>query len=199
MWCNQETMKKITRGPFIDLFDSEFGPNMMTEFIWNQPTGNYFSDEEIEKEFHGGKTLPRGVVKREEFTNTSLESKEIEKYRYYYRESYKRYHDIFKDTDFRQFIGRLVRAEIQMVQTRCLLEIEPKYTILKQRDKDGDFIMYIVARAPFYRTGIKRDEISYYVGKTEDWGDDLEKLKNDPEFRRIAIEGLTKLMLEHME
>lgn len=191
-------MKKITRGPIIELFESSFGPNMMTEFLWNQPIGNYFSDEEISKEFQGGKSLPSDLMKREEFSNTALDSEEIEKYKYYYKESYRRYHDIFKDTDFRQFIARLLRAEIQMVQTRCLLEIEPKFTILKQKDKDGEFIMYIVARAPFYRTGIKRDEISYYVGKTEDWGDDLEVLKNDPEFKKAAIEGLTKLMLENM-
>ncbi len=182
----------------IELFESSFGPNMMTEFLWNQPTGNYFSDIEISKEFNGGKRLPNGLVKREELTNTALESEAIEKYKEYYKEAYRQYHSIFTNTDFRQFIGRLVRAEVQMVQTRCLLEIEPKYTILKQKDKDDNFIMYIVARAPFYRSGLKRDEITYYVGKTEDWGDDLDKLKNDPNFRKAAIDGLTKLMLENM-
>lgn len=191
-------MKKITRGPIIELFESSFGPNMMTEFLWNQPIGNYFSDREKLEKFDGGKSLPDNMEKIVEFSNDSLDNETIEKYKEYYAAAYKQYKEIFSDPKFRQFIARLQRAEIQMVQTRCLLEIEPKFTILKQKDKDGEFIMYIVARAPFYRTGIKRDEISYYVGKTEDWGDDLEVLKNDPEFKKAAIEGLTKLMLENM-
>lgn len=182
----------------IELFESTFGPNMMTEFLWNQPIGNYFTDKEIAKEFNGGKTLPNGLVKREEFSNTALDADTIEKHKHYYKEAYRRYHSIFTDTDFRQFIGRLVRAEVQMIQTRCLLEIEPKFTILKQKDKDGNLIQYIVARTPFYRESTKRDEITYYVGKTEEWGEDLDKLKDDPNFREAAIDGLTKLMLENM-
>jgi hypothetical protein len=191
-------MKKITRGPIIELFESEFGPNRITEFLWNQPIGNYFSDQEIAKEFNGGKTLPNGLVNREDVRNTALDTKTIEEYKYYYKESYKRYHSIFKDSVFRQFIGRLHRAEIQMIQARCLLEINPKFTILKQKDKDGNQIQYIVARTPFYRESTKRDEITYYVGKTEEWGEDLDKLKDDPIFREAAIKGLTKLMLENM-
>jgi hypothetical protein len=85
-----------------------------------------------------------------------------------------------------------------MIQSRCLLEIDPKFTILKQKDKDGNLIQYIVARTSFYRESTKRDEITYYVGKTEEWGEDLDKLKDDPNFREAAINGLTKLMLENM-
>jgi hypothetical protein len=191
-------MKKVTRGPMIELFESTFGPNQMTEFLWNQPIGNYFSDDEISKEFNGGQRLPNGLVKREGVKNTALDAKTIEEYKYYYREAYRRYHSIFTDVDFRQFIGRLVRAEVQMIQSRCLLEIDPKFTILKQKDKDGNLIQYIVARTSFYRESTKRDEITYYVGKTEEWGEDLDKLKDDPNFREAAINGLTKLILENM-
>lgn len=191
-------MKKIPRGPIIELFESEFGPNMILQFLWDQPIGNYFSDQEIAKEFHGGKTLPNGFIKREGVRNTALDTKTIEDYKHYYKESYRKYHSIFKDSVFRQFIGTMHKAEIQMIQARYLLEIDPKFTILKQKDKDGNLIQYIVARTPFYRESTKRDEITYYVGKTEEWGEDLDKLKDDPIFRETAIKGLTKLMLENM-
>lgn len=190
--------RDITRGPMIKMFESPFGPNMMKEFILNQPVANYFSEKEFEEEFLGDRVLPKRSSRNKDLTNTSLASDKIEEYKEYYKAAYREYLSVYHDSIFRKFVEKMVNAEIQMIQIRCLLEIDPKYTILKQSDKDGNWIQYIVARAQFYRSSIKRDEVTFYVGKTDEWGEDLEELKNDPKFTKAAIEGLSKVMIENM-
>ena len=60
-------------------------------------------------------------------------------------------------------------------------------------------IQYIVARTLFFRKDLKRDEITFYVGRLEEWGNDLEEIIKNPKFMEKAINGLTALMVGYAE
>ena len=57
----------------------------------------------------------------------------------------------------------LAKNEIKIIQLRCLLNIEPKLGILKQKRKVGS-ITYLTARAALFDTSIKRSEVKNEEG-----------------------------------
>lgn len=106
------------------------------------------------------------------------------------------YENIIKDESFSKTLLKLKELETKIIQLRCMLNMDIKLTTLVQKTKVGEETEYVLVRAPFYRPGYKRQEISVYMGKTEDLGSDLEKLRKDSKFMKKAEETLFETMLK---
>jgi hypothetical protein len=70
----------------------------------------------------------------------------------------------------------LAKNEIKIIQLRCLLNIEPKLGILKQKRKVGS-ITYLTARAAFFDPRIKRSEVKVYLGELKEYGTDIKLIE----------------------
>ena len=58
---------------------------------------------------------------------------------------------------------------------------------------------FIYARATFYRSENKINDIRVIAGKIEDYGDNIESLIKDPRFRYICIEKIKEAMNNEIE
>ena len=184
-------MKTIRKGIFSEMLGGVNWLKNLTHYIWNLPI--YKVNEK------GIVDIPKTFIKNGLITNNQLDKLEIEKLIENYNRYCKEYNDMFNDEQLKETISKIIKLEKNIFQIRCVLEIEPKFTILKQKDKNGDMINYIVSRTTFFSDDYKRDEINYYVGKLEDWGNDLNEIIKNPKFMEMSIQGLTKLMLEKMK
>ena len=115
-----------------------------------------------------------------------------------FSEAKQEYGRIIRGQEFRSILEKLVELETQMIQFRCFLNIEIKLGISKRVIKSGEKVEYVIARAPFYRPGYVRSELTVYMGGTQELGNDLEKLKNDPKFMSNAYEELRDVMIKEM-
>ena len=183
-------MKSIGKGLFTEIFGGGNWVKTITTYIWNLP---------IYKLTEKSNSIPDIFRKYGTISNNQLDKVQLKKLVENYEKYSQEYEDIFKDEQFKQFMFKITELENNISKIRCVLEIEPKFTILKQKDKNGDIINYIVGRTTFFRDELKRDEITYYVGRLEDWGNDLNEIIKNPKFMEKSIQGLTKLMLEKME
>lgn len=113
-------------------------------------------------------------------------------------ETKQEYGRIIRGAEFRRILDKLVDLETEMIQQRCFLNIEVKLGITKRVIKSGEKVEYVIARAPFYRPGYVRSELTVYMGGTQELGNDLEKLKNDPKFMSNAYEELRDVMMKEM-
>ncbi len=107
------------------------------------------------------------------------------------------YTNIIEDYKTLQIFVRLARLETAIVQHRSMLDTEVKLTLLNQK-RGGSETSYVVARASFYNPNNVKAEIRAYLGKSEDLGNDLVKLSNDPEFMKMAELALVSSMEEYM-
>lgn len=82
---------------------------------------------------------------------------------------------------------RLELLEQIIIQNRCIEKIEESIKLLIVRD-------YIYARALFYRQDNEVDDIRIIVGKTDEYGDNVEVLSNDDAFMSIAYNKLYDAM-----
>jgi len=73
-------------------------------------------------------------------------------------------------------LEELAKAEIKIIQLRCLLNIEPKLGILKQKRKEGS-ITYLTARATFFDPSIKRSEVKVYLGELKNYGTNIKEIE----------------------
>lgn len=194
-------MKKIEKGPITEIFEGGWG-NKLTSYVWGLPqygTGELSKSEVstlISADFD---SVHSQIKKLTSITNSQLDKNQQDLLVENYIKDRQAYIEIFKNEDFRKFISQLYELEKNITLTRCLLEIDPKFTILKQKDKNGEIIQYIVARTLFFRKDLKRDEITFYVGRLEEWGNDLEEIIKNPKFMEKAINGLTALMVGYAE
>jgi hypothetical protein len=108
------------------------------------------------------------------------------------------YSRIIRSTEFRKILDKLVDIETEMIQARCFLNIDVKLGITKRVIKSGEKVEYVIARAPFYRPGYVRSELTVYMGGTQELGNDLEKLKNNTKFMSNAYEELRDVMIKEM-
>ncbi len=107
------------------------------------------------------------------------------------------YIDLIKDPKVQELFARLEKMETAIVQHRSILVTDVKLTLLNQK-RGGSETSYVVARAPFYNPNNVKAEIRAYMGKAEDFGNDLVKLANDPEFMKRAELELVSSMEEFM-
>ena len=108
------------------------------------------------------------------------------------------YGRIIRSQEFRQMLDKLVALEIEMIQSRCFLNIDVKLGITKRVIKSGEKVEYVIARAPFYRPGYVRSELTVYMGGTQELGNDLDKLRKDKKFMSNAYEELRDAMIKEM-
>lgn len=194
-------MKKIEKGPITEIFEGGWG-NKLTTYVWGLPqygTGELSRSEVSTLISDDFDSVPGQIKKHTPVTNSQLDKNQQDLLVENYIKDRQAYIEIFKNEDFRKFISQLYELEKSITLTRCLLEIDPKFTILKQKDKNGEIIQYIVARTLFFRKDLKRDEITFYVGRLEEWGNDLEEIIKNPKFMEKAINGLTALMVGYAE
>ena len=194
-------MKKIEKGPITEIFEGGWG-NKLTTYVWGLPqygTGELSRSEVSTLISDDFDSVPGQIKKHTQVTNSQLDKNQQDILVENYIKDRQAYIEIFKNEDFRKFISQLYELEKSITLTRCLLEIDPKFTILKQKDKNGEMIQYIVARTLFFRKDLKRDEITFYVGRLEEWGNDLEEIIKNPKFMEKAINGLTALMVGYAE
>lgn len=194
-------MKKIEKGPITEIFEGGWG-NKLTTYVWGLPqygTGELSRSEVSTLISDDFDSVPGQIKKHTSITNSQLDKNQQDLLVENYIKDRQAYIEIFKNEDFRKFISQLYELEKSITLTRCLLEIDPKFTILKQKDKNGEIIQYIVARTLFFRKDLKRDEITFYVGRLEEWGNDLEEIIKNPKFMEKAINGLTALMVGYAE
>ena len=194
-------MKKIEKGPITEIFEGGWG-NKLTTYVWGLPqygTGELSRSEVSTLISDDFDSVPGQIKKHTSITNSQLDKNQQDLLVENYIKDRQAYIEIFKNEDFRKFISQLYELEKSITLTRCLLEIDPKFTILKQKDKNGEMIQYIVARTLFFRKDLKRDEITFYVGRLEEWGNDLEEIIKNPKFMEKAINGLTALMVGYAE
>ena len=194
-------MKKIEKGPITEIFEGGWG-NKLTTYVWGLPQygiGELSRSEVSTLISDDFDSVPGQIKKHTSITNSQLDKNQQDLLVENYIKDRQAYIEIFKNEDFRKFISQLYELEKSITLTRCLLEIDPKFTILKQKDKNGEMIQYIVARTLFFRKDLKRDEITFYVGRLEEWGNDLEEIIKNPKFMEKAINGLTALMVGYAE
>ncbi len=79
---------------------------------------------------------------------------------------------------------------IMQLRAREMIESELRLSLNKN---------FIYARATFYRSENKINDIRVIAGRIEDYGDDLESLINDPSFRSICIEKVKEAMDKEIE
>ena len=91
----------------------------------------------------------------------------------------------------------LAKAEIKIIQLRCLLNIEPKLGILKQKRKVGS-ITYLTARAAFFDPSIKRSEVKVYLGELKEYGTNIKTIEKRQEVIDEARWKLFELMSSKM-
>ena len=108
------------------------------------------------------------------------------------------YARIIRSQEFRNILDKLVDLETEMIQSRCFLNIDVKLGITKRVIKSGEKVEYVIARAPFYRPGYVRSELTVYMGGTQELGNDLEKLKKNTKFMSNAYEELRDVMIKEM-
>jgi hypothetical protein len=106
---------------------------------------------------------------------------------------------ITQGDEFQRMLTKLLDLETEMIQARCFLNIDIKLGITKRVIKSGEKVEYIIARAPFYRPGYVRSEITVYMGSTQELGSDLEKLKEDRLFISNADFELRSAMMKEMK
>ena len=92
----------------------------------------------------------------------------------------------------------LAKSEIKIIQLRCLLNIEPKLGILKQRRKDGS-ITYLTARATFFDPSIKRSEVKVYLGELKKYGTNIKEIEKSQDVIDEARSELFELMRTRMK
>ena len=85
-------------------------------------------------------------------------------------------------------IKTLAMLEEIIIQTRCKEVIDKEIRLSLSRN-------YIYARSLFFRKDKEINDIRVMVGKTDDWGEDMESLIKDPKFLAIA----KTMLLESMD
>ena len=98
------------------------------------------------------------------------------------------------DSEFKQ----MSIFETKIIQARCILSTETKLTMINQK-RGGSETSYVVARAPFYNPNNVKAEIRVYLGKSEEIGDDLDKLANNSKFMNNAEKLIVNAMIKIME
>lgn len=123
----------------------------------------------------------------------------IDKIQNRFVENKHQYGKIIQGDEFQRMMEKLLDLETEMIQARCLLNMDIKLGITKRVVKSGEKVEYIIARSPFYRPGYVRSELTVYLGSTQEFGNDLESLKADETFMSNAYEELRDAMIKEMK
>lgn len=86
----------------------------------------------------------------------------------------------------------LAKLEEIIIQTRCKSIIQSEMKLSQSRN-------YIYARSTFYRKGKEMNDIRVMVGKTDNWGDDLNALMENKQFRVLCYTMLIDAMDREIE
>jgi hypothetical protein len=107
-------------------------------------------------------------------------------------ESMLEYEKIVNSTDFQNLFNKLVDLETEIIQERCISNMNIKLGITKRTLKSGEVVGYVIGRIPYYRPDYVRHQLTVYVGSTEELGNDLDKLKTDKDFMDKVKEQILK-------
>lgn len=138
-------------------------------------------------------TMPKYNIlsEQEKFMNIDsdfniTETPEIAQYKQLYQNIIEKHREDFET---------LIKLEEIITQLRCK-------ELAKNDVKLSDVNGYIYARAPFYVIDRKSKDIRAIVGKTEQYGNDLNKLLKDKKFmsysKSILISSMDKLIIENI-
>jgi hypothetical protein len=178
---NDFNMKvNIVKGVFTELIEGIDKKSSFTSFIDIDETIEVFQAEN---------------VKSNNLINIGLKSKKIKQKLIDSRQEYAR---IIRGKEFNNLINKLVELETEMIQSRCILNMDIKLGIAVRKIKSGEKVKYITARTQFYRVGYVRSDITVYMGSAEELGDNLAKLKNDNKFMNKVSVELQEMMLREM-
>jgi hypothetical protein len=93
-------------------------------------------------------------------------------------------------------IKELASIEEIIIQMRCVEFIKSNLRLSLSRD-------YIYARSLFYRRGREMNDIRVIIGKTDEYGDKINELIDDPNFRTICteklVEGMNKEIINNIK
>ena len=81
----------------------------------------------------------------------------------------------------------MAKLEEIIVQLRCREQVMEEFKLSKVRE-------YIYARALFYRSEKDVKDIRVVVGRTDIWGDDIDKLLGNEEFVKLSVTKLKEVM-----
>ena len=95
-------------------------------------------------------------------------------------------------SEFTDNLPDLASIEEIIIQMRCKQVINSELRLSLSRN-------YIYARSLFYRKGNQINDIRVIVGFTEDFGDNISELINDPIFRDVATSKLLGAMDKEIE
>jgi hypothetical protein len=101
-------------------------------------------------------------------------------------------------SDNRGTISTLAAMEEIIIQFRCKEVVESELRLSLSLNKTKT-TTYIYARSLFYRRGNKINDIRVVVGTTEEYGDDIDSLIKDENFRQICYNKLWKAMDKEIE
>jgi len=98
-----------------------------------------------------------------------------------------RYKALAEEADFIEVLDAIAGIEEIIIQLRCKQVISSELRLSLSRN-------YIYARSLFYRRGKEINDIRVVAGKTEQYGDNLEELLQDVDFRNVCHNELVKVM-----
>ena len=90
-------------------------------------------------------------------------------------------------TNIKRELKIISRVEEIIIQLRAKEQIDSELRLSLSRN-------YIYARSVFFRTDKEINDIRVIVGKTTDYGEDIEVLIKDPNFRELCKSELIKAM-----
>lgn len=97
-------------------------------------------------------------------------------------ESKLEYEKIINGTEFQKLFNKLIDLETEIIQERCVSNMNIKLGLTTRKLKSGEVVEYVIGRIPYYRPDYVRHQITVYVGTTKELGNDLKKLKTNKEF-----------------
>lgn len=101
-------------------------------------------------------------------------------------------------SDHYDLLENMSKIEEIIIQFRCKEVIESELRLSLNRNKKND-MTYVYARSLFYRSKNKIKDIRVCVGSVDQYGNDLNGLINDVEFRKICISKLKGVIDKEIE
>jgi hypothetical protein len=101
-------------------------------------------------------------------------------------------------TDHYDHLEKMSKMEEIIIQFRCKEVIESELRLSLNRNKKND-MTYVYARTLFYRSKNKIKDIRVCIGSVDQYGNHLNGLINDVEFRKICVDKLKGVIDKEIE
>jgi len=101
-------------------------------------------------------------------------------------------------TDHYDHLEKMSKLEEIIIQFRCKEVIESELRLSLNRNKKND-MTYVYARSLFYRSKNKIKDIRVCIGSVDQYGNDLNELITNAEFREICVSKLKGVIDKEIE